>query len=263
MPALKYWDAVAEKWVSVGQGGKGDPGLSIASGTVNESGHLILTMSDSSTVDVGAVIGPAGDDGDAATITIGTVTTGAAGTDAEVTNSGTSSAAVLDFTIPQGASGSGTGDMLAATYNPIITGITGETTFNATPATTLKAIAEKRDVKTITICNPAADAISLKLPFKDAKTLYAVQLDSVKLTDATNPPTASSILVTPTGSTTIKIYGIDGSTVTELDSNAMTTASLLHTLSTPASIPADSWVLVKIVGAVNGIVCLSVGLVVG
>lgn len=43
--------------------------------------------------------------GAAATIKVGTVTTGAAGTAAKVVNSGTTSAAVLDFTIPQGAKG--------------------------------------------------------------------------------------------------------------------------------------------------------------
>lgn len=42
---------------------------------------------------------------ESATIAVGTVTTGAYGTSASVTNSGTSSAAVFDFTIPQGKSG--------------------------------------------------------------------------------------------------------------------------------------------------------------
>lgn len=46
-----------------------------------------------------------GDKGDSATITVGTTTTGAAGSDASVTNSGTASAAVLNFTIPQGIQG--------------------------------------------------------------------------------------------------------------------------------------------------------------
>ncbi len=49
--------------------------------------------------------GERGDDGDAATVTVGTTTTGAAGTNASVTNSGTSSAAVFDFTIPKGDKG--------------------------------------------------------------------------------------------------------------------------------------------------------------
>jgi len=57
----------------------------------------------------------------AATVAVGTVTTGAAGTDVIVTNSGTSSDAVLDFTIPRGntgLSGAGSGDMVAVTYDP-------------------------------------------------------------------------------------------------------------------------------------------------
>lgn len=49
--------------------------------------------------------GATGAAGVAATIKVGTVTTGAAGTAAKVVNSGTTSAAVLDFTIPQGARG--------------------------------------------------------------------------------------------------------------------------------------------------------------
>ena len=49
--------------------------------------------------------GPAGATGSAATIAAGSTTTGAAGTSATVTNSGTSSAAVFNFTIPQGIKG--------------------------------------------------------------------------------------------------------------------------------------------------------------
>lgn len=47
-----------------------------------------------------------GQDGAAATISVGTVTTGSAGSSATVTNSGTSSAATFDFTIPKGDTGS-------------------------------------------------------------------------------------------------------------------------------------------------------------
>lgn len=52
-------------------------------------------------------MGPAGPTGSAATLTIGAVTTGAAGTQAAITNTGTNSAAVLNFTIPQGTAGTG------------------------------------------------------------------------------------------------------------------------------------------------------------
>jgi hypothetical protein len=49
--------------------------------------------------------GPTGPAGTEATVSIGTVTTGAPGTAAAVTNSGTPVAAVLNFTIPQGQPG--------------------------------------------------------------------------------------------------------------------------------------------------------------
>jgi hypothetical protein len=49
--------------------------------------------------------GPQGDPGEAATVYIGNVTTASAGTNASVVNTGSASAAVLDFVIPQGAQG--------------------------------------------------------------------------------------------------------------------------------------------------------------
>ena len=53
-----------------------------------------------------ALQGATGPQGAAATIAVGTVTTGAAGSSATITNSGTSGAAVFDFTIPRGDTGS-------------------------------------------------------------------------------------------------------------------------------------------------------------
>ncbi len=49
--------------------------------------------------------GAAGTAGSSASVSIGAVTTGAAGSPARVTNSGTGSNAVLNFSIPQGAAG--------------------------------------------------------------------------------------------------------------------------------------------------------------
>lgn len=51
------------------------------------------------------VAGPTGSTGAAATVKVGSVTTGAAGSAATVVNSGSNTAAVLDFTLPQGAAG--------------------------------------------------------------------------------------------------------------------------------------------------------------
>ena len=56
-------------------------------------------------VNLGSVRGP---HGAAATVSVGKVTTGAAGSSAAVTNSGTSGAAILNFTIPRGAQGNPT-----------------------------------------------------------------------------------------------------------------------------------------------------------
>jgi hypothetical protein len=57
-------------------------------------------------VSVGGGFGPSGLAGAASTVTVGTVTTGAPGSSASVVNAGSSSAAVLNFTIPQGPAGS-------------------------------------------------------------------------------------------------------------------------------------------------------------
>ena len=71
--------------------------------------------------------GATGAAGTAATIKIGTVTTGAAGTSAKVVNRGTTSAAVLDFTIPQGAKGAKGDNGTAATIEvgTVTTGAAG------------------------------------------------------------------------------------------------------------------------------------------
>ncbi len=60
-----------------------------------------------------------GDPGNAATVAVGTVTTGAAGSSATVTNAGTSAAAVFNFSIPKGDTG--------ATGTTGATGATGST----------------------------------------------------------------------------------------------------------------------------------------
>ena len=58
--------------------------------------------------------GPAGANGTAATITVGTTTTGEPGTNASVTNVGTNTAAILNFVIPRGDPGTITpGDSVA------------------------------------------------------------------------------------------------------------------------------------------------------
>lgn len=82
--------------------------------------------------DTGAT-GQNGQDGAAATIAVGSTTTGSAGTNASVTNSGTSSAAVLDFVIPRGDTGAAGSDG-ADGYSPTatVTQNTGSATISIT-----------------------------------------------------------------------------------------------------------------------------------
>lgn len=106
----------------------GDMGISIVTVTDRNNSHgfmVFLALADepdqpAGTLHVrfvtGIYNGKDGIDGVSATIEVGTVTTGAAGSQASVTNSGTENAAVLDFTIPQGADGaSGVTDVTAGT----------------------------------------------------------------------------------------------------------------------------------------------------
>lgn len=79
---------------------------------------LILSTVDGGEVSAGDVRGPQGDEGAAATVAVGTVSTGAAGSSASVVNGGSASAAVLNFVIPRGAEGNPTPYELRGTGFP-------------------------------------------------------------------------------------------------------------------------------------------------
>lgn len=101
--AFTYADFTQEQLAAL-KGPKGDKGDTGAKGDTGERGPQGLQ----GVQGLQGIQGPKGNDGAtgaAATIKVGIVTTGAAGTAAKVVNSGTTSAAVLDFTIPQGAKG--------------------------------------------------------------------------------------------------------------------------------------------------------------
>ena len=83
------------------QGIQGEAGPQGEQGPQGETGPAGPTGPTGST----GAQGPQGDPGTAATITIGSVNTGSAGTNVIVTNSGTSTAAILNFTIPKGDQG--------------------------------------------------------------------------------------------------------------------------------------------------------------
>jgi microcystin-dependent protein len=80
---------------------------SVTNGGTSSAAVLNFTIPRGDTGATGATgsTGATGPAGSAATVAVGTTTTGAAGTNASVSNSGTSSAATLDFTIPRGDTG--------------------------------------------------------------------------------------------------------------------------------------------------------------
>ena len=92
--------------ISVGSTSTGAPGTSASVTNAGTSSAAVLNfvIPKGDKGDTGET-GPAGTPGAAATVTVGTTATGNPGTNASVTNSGTSSAAVLNFTIPRGAKG--------------------------------------------------------------------------------------------------------------------------------------------------------------
>lgn len=99
---IYMWDETNPpgSWVSQGQlqgakGDTGDPGPQGPEGQQGPQGETGATGAQ----------GPQGEPGAAATIQVGTVTTGDPGTEATVTNSGTANAAIFDFVIPQGPQG--------------------------------------------------------------------------------------------------------------------------------------------------------------
>ena len=94
-------------------GATGPTGPTGATGAIGPTGPTGATGATGPT----GPTGPSGEDGQAATVRVGTVTTGDPGTEAAVTNSGTAQDAVFDFTIPQGSSGSGASPELLSAYS--------------------------------------------------------------------------------------------------------------------------------------------------
>jgi hypothetical protein len=87
-----------------GDTGNAGPANSLSIGTVSE-GTAAATITGTAPSQTLNLTVPKGNTGTAATIAVGTVTTGAAGSSATVTNSGSSSAATFDFSIPRGNTG--------------------------------------------------------------------------------------------------------------------------------------------------------------
>ena len=101
--AFKYTDFTTSQLTAL-KGPKGDTGNTGPQGERGPQGATGPQGPKGDQGDTGPQ-GAKGDTGAAASIKIGTVTTGAAGSNASVTNSGTASNVVLDFTLPRGDRG--------------------------------------------------------------------------------------------------------------------------------------------------------------
>ena len=103
-----------------------------------------LTFADKQFVESPVLTMPRGPQGIAATVEVGTTTTGETGTPAAVVNAGDEMHAVLNFTIPRGAkgdSGAGFDNAASAVINDGITGITEDATAGMTVTGKLKITA--------------------------------------------------------------------------------------------------------------------------
>ena len=101
------WTLMVQKGDTGATGATGAAGATGAKGPVGDTGPAGPTGATGISGPQGPQ-GPQGVQGDAgssATVTLGTTTTGAAGSNASVSNSGSTSQAVFNFTIPRGATG--------------------------------------------------------------------------------------------------------------------------------------------------------------
>lgn len=102
------YDAEAETWTDTGIQAEGQDGVGISGAVLNADFTLTLTFTDGTnytTPPIRGAQGERGPIGPTPDISIGTVTTGAAGSQAEATMTGTPERPVLNLTIPRGDPG--------------------------------------------------------------------------------------------------------------------------------------------------------------
>lgn len=137
--------------------------------------------------------------GIAATVEVGTTTTGEAGTSAAVVNVGNETHAVLNFTIPRGAkgeSGAGFDNAASAVINDGITGITEDETAGMTVAGKLKITAGGETFEIPSQFKlPIKGSGSVVLDVNESGNFFTIHLDATasnKLATALVLPTDSS-----------------------------------------------------------------------
>jgi hypothetical protein len=181
-----------------------------------------------------ALGGLKGDTGTAATISVGTVTTGAAGSSATVTNAGTSSAAVFNFSIPKGDKGD--------TGSTGSTGPTGATGAGYASSTSSTSQSISTGSKTFTVANTGAFAVGNRVRVINTGSA-SNYLEGVITSLVAN--TSITVSVDRTGgsgtitSWTFALAGEVGATGTSLT----TGGNRIYVSSTQPSTPVGGWVV--------------------
>ena len=130
----KTYDTVAAMTADYSNPDVAEGDFVIIAGNVEDPDNAKLYVKGSSAftllTDLSGAQGFKGETGASATIAVGTVTTGSAGSSASVTNSGTATAAVFNFTLPKGATGDkgdkgSQGDAATITIGTVTTGAAG------------------------------------------------------------------------------------------------------------------------------------------
>ena len=199
--------------------------------------------------------GATGADGTAATVQVGTTTTGAPGTNASVTNTGTESNAVLNFVIPAGATGA-TGTASTVQVGTTTTGAPGTnasvtntgTESNAVlnfviPAGATGASAAESRPSVLAVQDTTEQALTENTPVSFAVNLLQSGTDlthtagSNQITVETTGiyQAALSAEVSPTGAATLpqtSSLSLElGTTILETGSTTMTTAEQSNTIA--------------------------------
>ena len=197
--------------VQVGTTTTGAPGTNASvTNTGTESNAVLNFVIPAGTTGATGANGATGADGTAATVQVGTTTTGAPGTNASVTNTGTESNAVLNFIIPAGATGAS-----AAESRPSVL---------AVQDTTEQALTEN---------TPVSFAVNLLQSGTDLT--HAAGSNQITVETPGIYQAAFTAEVSPTGTATlpltISLSLEQGTTILETSSTTMTTAEQSNTLA--------------------------------
>ena len=197
--------------VQVGTTTTGAPGTNASvTNTGTESNAVLNFVIPAGATGANGADGATGADGTAATVQVGTTTTGAPGTNASVTNTGTESNAVLNFVIPAGATGAS-----AAESRPSVL---------AVQDTTEQALTEN---------TPVSFAVNLLQSGTDLT--HAAGSNQITVETPGIYQAAFTAEVSPTGTATlpltISLSLEQGTTILETSSTTMTTAEQSNTLA--------------------------------